>query len=199
MRILKLFVLVLIVLDISVAVANYSRTLTYDDVRREGGFTSTTLKDVSTIIRSGEKLTDNEKTQIINSKCLIKVHTLDLSDQGIDDNFMWEISNSSSLERLINLDLSGNKDITNASIKVLLGSDEIGKVRDLPQISGKYGIPAISLHVNGINTGIIPEDKASCFTKERFHFHVEYLHPVSSAKIAEPTSNAVKFVECTLF
>lgn len=168
--------------------------VTYEDIRKNGGFSSNYVSSVSRIRSAGDTLSQQEKTDLLNSPYLDRVHTIDLSGQGIDDSFISEISQKSSLKRIINIDISDNSQITEESLKQILNSTILGSLRDLPQISGKYGVPATTIYVTAKNTGLI--DTSETIELQRKWFQIEYKHPVLGTETDTPVDNAIKFIEC---
>lgn len=168
-----------------------SRTVSFDDIRSEGGFGSESLLTVSYIEASGNMMTEEEKEALVNSPYLKNVKALDLKQQRLDDSFIEKLCNNQSLNRLIKLDISENKDITEKSIQLILDSDLLGSVRDLPQISGRYGIPSSTIYVTAKNTSV------QGIEVKRFGFHIEYKHPMTGQQTNTPADYAVKFVECS--
>ena len=88
----------------------------------------------------------------INSNLLLSelkptVKTLDLSGhKEVNDSFIKDLSESKNSESLLNIDLSGTS-VTEESLKYILGSKVLGTRRDLPQISGRYDMPAAEIYL----------------------------------------------------
>ncbi|OJX11711.1 MAG: hypothetical protein BGO77_06345 [Caedibacter sp. 37-49] len=138
--------------------ASFLRSVTFDDIRgEEGGVGSESLRTVSHIQASGVKLTPEEKETLINSPYLNNVHSLYILDQYLDENFILRLCQNTALKRLINLEISKNQNITNLSLQSILESD-LGLIRDLPQISGRYGIPSSTIYVTASKTSIVSKD-----------------------------------------
>jgi hypothetical protein len=185
------------------------RVLTYDEIRSEGGFNSPSMFFVSRIIPSGNKLSGEEIEQLISSKTLKNLHTLDLSEQeNISDEVIRQLSENETFKRIINLDLS-NTPVTNVSIKHLIAGN-IGSIRDLPQISSKFDVPAITIYLTALYTNIQSEKFSKDFEKDFFgggncftfyskeEFHVDYINPITDEKTSDPVDNAMKMIEVTL-
>ena len=184
--------------------ACYFQSATYEDIRRFGGFHSSFLDRVSSIEPASvdDDLTEGEKEGLLTSEKLGKVTALYLPQQGLNDEFIRRLCENPSLKRLVRLDISGNPAITNASLDSLLNSD-IGSLRDLPQVSGRYGIPSCTIYVDAERTGIISavesqEDVAgNVIIRKRFDFAISYRHPATGIPTYHDVDGAVKFVECT--
>jgi len=175
--------------------ASLIRSVTFYHIREEGGFDSQTLLTVSCIQASGTKLSLEKKKALINSQYLKNVHSLYLLNQDLDDNFIERMYRNTTLKRLINLDISRNQNITNRSLQEILNSD-LGSIRDLPQISGRYGIPSSTMYVTACGTSIVSKDNQKHINLNRFGFTVEYKHPLTGKTTDTTAVNAVKFVEC---
>lgn len=191
-----LFFLLFFNLTISSCVFASCRSLSFDDIRSEGGFGSRSLLTVSSMRGSGNALTEIEKEALVSSDYLKNIHTISLVKQDLDDNFIERLCRNKSLNRLVNLDVSENEKITNKSLRLILNSD-LGSVRDLPQISGRFGIPSSTIYVTAKKTSVRPEtsDKHE-ICLHRFNFSVFYIHPVTEEETDSPADYAVKFVEC---
>ena len=165
------------------------RDLDYDDVRREGGFGSETLINVCRIEASSTKLTVDEKTALLSSPHLHHVHTLDLSGQDIDDYFIETLATNRSLGRLMTLDLSNNASITNDSIESVRKSLIFGSVRDLPQVSARYGGPSTTVRIKCKNTAV---SKAE--VDPEFYFGIDYIHPATGRVTFEHVDQGIKLI-----
>jgi hypothetical protein len=183
-----------------VSASNHFRILDYDDVREEGGFKSLTLGNVSEIIPAGKVLTSEEMEDLISDTgALSNLRVLDLEGQGVDDNFIISLCNNKTLKRIIKLNLSKNEKITNKSVESILESEILGSVRDLPQISGRYGIPSSVIYMKAKETGVTPLKKGyNYFDEHRFGFNIAYIHPIKNSKTSDPVEDGVKFIEVTL-
>ena len=185
------------------------RSLDYDEVRREGGrgFSTDIFSNAYQLVPSKELLKPEEKGDLVRNPYLTKLHTLNLSGQNIDDDFVRALcetkynpdrSPSNSYRRIIHLNLSRNPLITMRSIDFLLESPVLGSLRDLPQISGRFGCPATTLYVQAKETGISPPSpEEKHFIKHRFNFDIEYRNPITE-KQSDTPAIGVKFVEVTL-
>ena len=200
MRTIKAYAIISFLFVIQQVNSSHYRTLDYDEVRKEGGFTSLTLKNVSEIISSGKSLTKEEMQGLTSDLGqLSNLKNLDLKGQGIDDDFIINLSQNKSLKRIINLNLSKNEKITSKSIVALLESDILGSVRDLPQISGRFGIPNSIIYVKARETGIVsPEKNIDYFEDHRFGFNISYVNPITGNETSPPIEDGVKFVEVIL-
>lgn len=79
------------------------------------------------------------------------------------------------------------------SINSILESEILGKSRDLPQISGRFGIHSSTIYINARNTRVVsPQEGANYFEKHRFDFIIDY----SYNQIC--MLGGMKFVEVTL-
>ncbi len=98
-----------------------------------------------------------------------------------------EICRNPSFSRVIKLDLSGNKKLTDETLSLISGSEFLGNIRDLPQISSRYGIPSSEIHINVKGTSISPQ-AISQFnrTPQVFDFPIRYLHPTTEKETFEP-------------
>ena len=161
-----------------------------DYVRREGGFSSETLVNVCRIEASNTKLTANEKEALISSPYLNHVRALDLSGQEIDDSFIERLSDNKSLERLMAIDLSNNPNITDSALEYIRNSTVLGSVRDLPQVSARYGGPSTVVRVKCRNTGIIKK-----IIEPKFYFGIDYKQPVTDRVIFEHADQGIKIIE----
>lgn len=169
--------------------SSYFRDLDYNDVRKEGGFSSEKMANVCYIESSGTKLTDEEKKALLTSNHLHHLHTLDLSGQDLNDDFIEQLSRNQSLSRLITLDLSNNPSITDTALDHILNSTVLGSVRDLQQVSARYGGPSTTVRVKCKNTNI----KKTAIDPV-FYFTVNYIHPVTGKILSEPTDQGIKFI-----
>lgn len=82
---------------------------------------------------------------------LEKLHTLNFWKQSnVDDDILKLIAQKANegpaFRRLKNLDLSETQ-VTEAGVLVLLKSDYVGTIRDLPQLSGRYNTPAVTIFI----------------------------------------------------
>ena len=173
--------------------------VSYDDVRETGGFSSAQLARAVSLKPSGPQLTNEERTQLFRSQYLSGLHTLSLKGQGMEDDFIAELCQNKSLRRIMNIDLSDNANITIKAIKNIIESDDLGSLRHLPQISGRYGTAATTIYVNAKGTRVVdPENKDNkeSFTLERLYdFDIDYVNSITGKKTANSDKGAIKFVE----
>lgn len=182
----------------------YFRMVTYDEIREEGGFNSTSMLDVSRIIPSGSPLSEDEIRELIESKTLTNLHTLDLSNQkNVTDVHIKRLSENPAFKRIINLDLSGTR-VTSSSIMDLLGSN-MGTIRDLPQLSARFGLPSSTIYLTALDTQIennfernVFPSGGKCFTIFSQGVHLDYLNPVTGQKTSLPVDGAMKMIEVTM-
>jgi mRNA interferase MazF len=173
------------------------RSVDFDDIRAEGGFGSASLLSVSRIQASGNILSEEEKQSLTNSKYLEKIHSLYLQKQDLNDDFIAALCQNPTLIRLINLDVSENPNITNRSLQLILESDSLGSVRDLPQISGNLGIPSSTLYITAKKTSVKPNEPGRHeIILQRLGFSINYIHPFTGKETDTPAEYAVKFIEC---
>lgn len=177
----------------------FTQEYTFEEVRKAGGFNSTKLSEemVEVITPSGTPLSEDEKTDLCQSKTLDYLRSLDLHGQNLDDAFVKNLSDNPSLKRLVNIDLSDNPKITAASLAYILNSPSLGAIRDMPQISGKYGEPCSTIFVKASKTAITPED----IEKDKlynFDFEIHYLHPRTQKETRPSSEEAIKCLDCEL-
>jgi hypothetical protein len=193
MKAATIFIILFTFSMINIIEASFYKNLDYDDVRKAGGFSSKNMLYVSRISSSDTPLDEAEKSAILNSETLCNLHTLDLSNQAIDDNFIETLSKNPHFRRIINLDLSGNLGITDSSVKYLLESPNIGSIRDLPQVSSRYGCLSTTVYLRAVGTNIKNFNNEPCF-----NFCINYKNPVTGEETHDHTEHAVKFVEVTM-
>jgi hypothetical protein len=186
MKIITIFLAAIIT---STALNASLRDLDYDDVRREGGFISETLVNVCRIGASKTNLTIDEKMALLSSPYLNSIHTLDLSGQDIDDAFVEKFASNQSLRRLITLDLSNNPSVTDDSIEYIRKSLVLGSVRDLPQVSARYGGPSTTVYVKCRNTAVTKTE-----VDPEFYFGINYINPVTGKKTFEHVDDGIKLI-----
>jgi len=191
MRTKKIFLFLLFIGN--VVNASFLESLQFDEVRSRGGFNCPAMQNVSSISPSINPLNLTEKEELLNSGTLFRLHTLDLSGQNVDDAFVDNLSKNPCFARIINIDLSDNPDITPQALEYILNSEYLGSVRDLPQVSGRYGCPATTIFVRARNTGIKDRN-----INPLFGFHISYRHPFTGQETSPSTDEAVKFLDVTL-
>ena len=173
--------------------ASYFKSLDYDEVRECGSFGSKAMILVSRMCPSLTPLSADEKEALVQSKTLINLHTIDLSNQNIDDDFIKGLSENPVFSRIITLDLCGNANITDKSMEYLLESPYIGSLRDLPQVSGRYGCPATVIYVRARGTSVKKQPK-----NPLFNFSITYQNAITGKETDERSEGtAIKFLEAT--
>ena len=160
--------------------SSYFKSLDYDEVRSSGGFGAKGMVLVSRICPSSTPLTEEEKESLVQSKTLINLHTLDLSNQGIDDDFIKKFSQNSTFSRIITLDVCENVKVTDKSMEYLLESPYIGSLRDLPQVSGRYGCTSTVIYVRARGTSVKKQPK-----EPLFKFSITYQNAVTGKETDE--------------
>ena len=168
-----------------------SRYVSYEDIRKEGGFASDVmLTDWYVVASEKTPLTETEKENLLSSNRLSSVRTLDLSGQNIDDEFVKKLAGNASLARLMTIDISNNPQITDASLEYIQESTVLGSIRDLQQVSARYG---------NLATTVVVKCRGTAITKTKidpvFYFHIDYKHPVYNTSTAEPTEMGIKLLE----
>ncbi len=186
MKVITIFLATIIT---STALHASLRDLDYDDVRREGGFGSETMVNVCRIEASNTKLTVDEKEALLTSSYLNHIHTLDLSGQEIDDSFIEKLASNTSLSRLMTIDLSNNPSITDTALDYIRSSSVFGSVRDLPQVSARYGGPSTTVRIKRKNTGVT---KTS--VDPEFYFGIDYIHPITGRKTFDHADQGIKLI-----
>lgn len=177
---------------------SYGSSMSYDEAWNLGGnFDGPRLRNVVHLYPSSDNQLDiSMQDSLASSKALINVKVLDLSHQDIDDNFIERLCKNRTFSRVINLDLSGNPKITDKSLELISISDIIGSIRDLPQISGKYGIPSSEIYIytqdTSINSKTIKEYQEA---PKRFDFSIRYLN-LNGQRTASSVSDSIKWLQC---
>jgi len=166
------------------------RTLSYEDVREEGGFNAPSLRNVMELIPGGRNLGAEEIETLAQSTSLVSLRTLDLTNQQlVDDTIVRQLVGNPTFSRIITLRLNGTN-VTNESIEAIANSENLGSVRDLPQISGRYDIPSSVVKVYTQGTRVTDTKQ-----KTKFEFHIEYRPPNPKAYPWEPVDHGVKIIE----
>jgi len=167
------------------------RAVDYEEAFGEEKFSGPSLGDVTEIFTISDEyqLTDEQKQKLCSSATLKNLKVIDLSNQGIDDDFMSKICKNPTFSRVIKLDLSGNKKLTDQTLKLISESQFLGSIRDLPQISSRYGKPSSEIHINVKDTSISPR-AISQFNREPQNrdFVIRYLHPVTDQETSLPAT-----------
>ena len=154
------------------------------------------FKTVSSVIPSGSPLTEIEIKDIFTLKKFQNLRTLDLKNQDLTDKDIELLSKNPSLGRVINIDLSENPRITAKSIQFVLDSPYLGSIRDIPQISDTYGLPASTLYLSLQGTSADPEEISQEKNIFRKNFSIHYKHPKDNSGTYPSADNGLKFVEC---
>lgn len=169
-------------------------SLTFDQAIERGGFDNPQMRSVMQLWDPDGVLSHEIAHQLLESTALTNLRTLDLKNENIDDDFIRQLCQNPTFARLINIDLSGNENITSQSLQYILDSDIIGSIRDLPQISGRYGCPSSEVYITIDGTSISKEDMQPYLDKPRHGFVIRYLSPQDRA--SSPTvNNAIKWLQ----
>jgi len=172
----------------------HSRLADYDTAWREGKFSGQTLRDVERLTPSG-KLNDSMKMFLADSLTLKNLRILDLSNQGINDDFIEQISNNPTFSRVMKIDLTGNPDITSKALEYISDSPFLGSVRDLPQVSARYGVYSSEIRVVATGTDIASEViKVYNEKPQNCNFLIHYLNPVTEQPLCKPAVKAIKWL-----
>ncbi|MBX9804562.1 MAG: hypothetical protein K2Y18_02270 [Alphaproteobacteria bacterium] len=162
---------------------------TFEGVREEGGFSSPSLRDVTDLDPGGRNLNHKEIEDLITSTSLISLRRLNLRNQPlVNDDFIARLSKNPTFSRIKILILSGT-DITDEAISSIATSPHLGSIRELPSISGKYGVPYSEVAVYTKDTGV--KDRTERTT---FEFHIVY-RPSKPSYPWGPDDDAIKFVK----
>lgn len=173
--------------------------LTYDDAWiEEKKFNGKNLTNVIKLYpKHGNQLNDLQKILLSQSQKLINLKELDLNNQNLTDDFIKTISKNDTFSRIRYLNLINNKLITKKSLKYILNSNTLGSIRDLPSISGKYGMPISEIFIN-INKANILEEDIKKYEKPRFDFSIHYYNSLTG-ETAPSVSNCVKILYITIY
>lgn len=164
--------------------------------REDEDIKSYNIKNIRKIISvEGVSLTDEEITRFVNLP-FYELRSLDLSHNSfLTDKHIKKLSENSKIKRLCEINLSNCPHITDKSLTYILESEYIGKIRILPQISDRYGIPVSSINIiiSG-KTGISEEMKRKgCLGKRGFE--IIYQPSNGGESSFPPASNALKILE----
>ncbi len=172
-------------------------TLDFDQVRESGGFSSLSLKNVISITPSQQSLNQEEVRALANSTTLKNLRTLNLKDQeNVNDEFVRTLSNNPTFSRIINLNLSGTN-ITRQSFNYILESNSLGQIRDLPQVSGRFGVPSSMIYVRVEDIQNLPKKEIEEFNrgnKKKNNFTIQYMHPAKGIE-SSPPATGIKMLE----
>lgn len=173
--------------------SDFFKSLDCDEVKSFGGFGSQAMLSVSRISPSKTPLGPDDKESLVQSSTLVNLRILDLSNQDVDDGFVKTLSENPTFARLIILDLSGNSNVTDKAMESLLESPYIGSIRDLPQVSGRYGCSSSVVYVRTHGTGVKKRHQDPLFW-----FSVSYRHPITGIETDERSDEAIKLLEITM-
>jgi len=175
------------------------RSISLEDAWKEGKFNGRSLRNVSEIRVENEfNLTPEQKTAFLKSSNLTGLKTIELRGQDIDDTFVEAMCKKPTFSRLITIDLSDNDKITDKSVEAIIKSTIIGRIRDLPQISGRYGLPSSEVYLLVSGTRVNEQTKNKLLKKpSRFDFDIHYLNPITNKKSSASVQGAIKWVQIT--
>ncbi|MEN8236788.1 MAG: hypothetical protein ABFQ95_04515 [Pseudomonadota bacterium] len=170
------------------------RSITFDDVLAEGGFNAPTLSNVSQLRPGPNPLNNQQKDQLVQSKTLNQLRVLSVRNCDFTDAHIRNLTKNPTFSRLFNLDISQNIRIGDNSLDYILDSDVIASIRDLPQISGRYGIPSSEVYLQTDHTAVT-SDKIREITQEpRQHFYIRYLDP-NGNQTASDVPHGLKWIQ----
>lgn len=155
------------------------------------GFSAPSLSKVTKLSppEGGAEWFDEEKrTAFLDSETLTSLRSVDFSNMNIDDTFINYFSLNPTFSRINTICLSGNADITVLSLELIRDSDYLGSLRELPQISGRYGFPGVTIDVKVDGTGIRRTD---AFEDHRFFSPISY-RTIIGNKMKAPSVRGVK-------
>lgn len=189
-----------LLLYVTLALPTYAlgtqRSLSYDEAWIEGKFDAKSLSNVWQLYpEEGTSLNEDRQEALAQSRHLHRLKTLNLRCQNIDDKFIQRISSNQTFSRIINLNLSYNHQITDKSLEYILDSDYLGSIRDLPQISGHYGLPSSEIYITTEGTGITTESVKKYQNNPRFNFCIDYINPVTDKRSAASNQGAIKWLQ----
>ncbi len=118
---------------------------------------------------------------------------LNLKDKEIDDNKVLQISQNPKYARANYIDLSGNPSVTDKALEYIRDSNILGSLRELPQMSGRYGVPSseIVVKIGGTN---ITEEAIAEYGKPRFDFSIHYRRAFDGMQISPSVINSLKLL-----
>ena len=172
--------------------------VTFDDIREEpDSFSSPKMSFVQTIQSSGVELSPEEKQMIRNAKMenitMITLRpTYMIGKKEFTNDDVLSFLSNRSLTRIVQLDISGNTHVDNVIPEFILENDYIGSQRDLPQISGKFGIPSSEILVRASQTSITIDPNKAQYTYMKRGFKIHY-------SAAQSVENGMKLVNCELY
>ena len=172
-------------------------SIDYDDLREEyKDFNDQRLNNITEISNyESLKLTADELNALVNSTAFINLKKLDLSGHNeLTDDHIIELSNNQqSFKQLLTIDLSNCPKITVKSLEAIRDSHTVGSIRNLPQISARYGLPSseVKLIIGG-KTSIERKEK-----KEKYSlrpFRIAYQHARGGKSSFNPVNNGIKIL-----
>ena len=191
----KILISVVAVLTINSGANAFS--IDYDELLELISDKDSRLSNVTEISNdeSPTTLTNKELDILVKSSAFINLKKLDLSRQNnlTDLNIIELCKNENSFKQLVAIDLSDCTKITVESLKAILDSPYVGSVRNLPQISARYGCPAseIKLIIGG-KTSIKREEKRKKYVLRPFA--IEYKLPNDRESSFAPVKNGIKII-----
>lgn len=168
----------------------------FDQIREEGGFEGHCLSKVATIFPSEETLEAEEIDALFNSPHAANIKTLNLRGQIlVNDLKVAQLCNNRAFARIINLDLR-DTGITLAALDSILESNTLGSIRDLPQMSGRYGCPSSTIYVSTNLVDLTPDiiGQYNRGNRKKNDFTIYYKHPANGIATA-PTVTGIKMLE----
>ena len=110
-------------------------------------YLKTRLKIVNCILFTNGFVMNEEQKKLFLTFKFNRLQSLDLSNQDIDNEYIIEMSNNGILEHICTLKLQNNPKITSIIIDNLFEHKRVGNRRSLPAISGKHGMPYVTLDI----------------------------------------------------
>jgi len=139
-------------------------------------------------IENIHKITKAELHKLIKD-CSCSVDNVDLSGQNLTDEDIKLLCESKIFRPLMTINLNHNKQLTDKSIEYILSSNVVGSLMDMPNISGKYGVPCAKIEVHIKGTEIAKNMKSRIVEKHRFGFRIAF-----RCSKYPPAIGCVKFV-----
>jgi len=123
-----------------------------------------------------------------------RLYSLDLAYQNVDDSFIEGFAQK-GFERITSIDLTGNPRITVKSLQYILDSDSLGSLRELPQISARYGRISSEIAVKVRETSI-PHQKLIYFNENpRFDFLIHYRRASDDVQLRPSAEGSIKWLQ----
>jgi hypothetical protein len=191
----------IVILLATISAAN-ATSIDYEKLKEFLNSNDQRLKNVTEISSTNSDnpeilLTKKELDRLVASKLLTNLKKLDLSghDELTDDHIINLGNNQQSFKRLLAIDLSDCPNITVKSLESIRDSKTIGLIRNLPQISARYGCPASSIRVSiGGKTKITRQEKEKKYISEPFA--IEYRLPTGEiSPTFRPVKNGMKMLD----